>query len=210
MAIFDFIKSELEVTSITSIKELNKPKNLALRKSYVYRAYARYLETATNPNKEAVTKLIRKETGLKFSNEFGRDTYNEIKRIHSKREYVKHLKLDTIPRLKNIPLASQSYRKGEFLYGFYIYTYDRNYTKPKKQKSVKMPKPPTAIRIAKGTPNRKEFLPFFSEELLTKRQATNYMLAYLTGDSEELEDFDSMIANSTLHYTEPNNYVTKT
>jgi len=196
MGLFDFIQSELEVSSIRTIKELNKPQHLALRKSYVYRSYARYLETADNPKKELVEKIIRKETGLKFSHEFARDTYNEIKRIRTKREYVKYLKPDTTPKLKNIPKASQSYRKDEFLYGFYIYVYDTNFKKSKKQKPVKMPKPPTAIRIAKGTPNTKEFLPFFSEELLTKREANNYMLAYLTGNEDELTEYENMIANS--------------
>ena len=76
MSLFDFIKDELAVTSIGSIKELNKSKNLALRNSYVYRAYARYLETLSDPKKELVEKYIREETGLKFSHEFARDTFN--------------------------------------------------------------------------------------------------------------------------------------
>ena len=197
MAIFDFIKQELKVSGIKTLKELNKPKHKDLRYTLAKRALTRFLETEPTLSKSKALEYIRKETGIKFSNRVGRSYYNELKQIQPKANYASRLKETDKPLVENIPLSTKakeaSKKKGftpqeEYLYIFDVYITIRPITKRYKRYKLK-PLPKNAMRINDGKYLVKEPYVFYSEILFNKRDVYKIGEAIFTGKASDYDDY---------------------
>jgi len=175
MSIFSFINEELALSGL-SIGDINSRRNKDLRQSLVYRAFTRYLSTENDIGKENLIKKIRSETGLKFSNQYGRDTYDSLRQIKRKYTYATKLNNNVLPQRSKLPLIEYDI-KGQYLYGISIYIRDK---KSGVNKGKKLPKSAYRLDVGKYT-YIKDYV-FFSEELLTKDQVISTMLEILTGE----------------------------
>lgn len=178
--LFSFISEELKLANI-SIKDLNtKTKYKDLRYSFVHRAYLRYLETQPKNKKgkrlgkEEVAKYIRKETGIKFSNEIGRSSYNKIKNIKTEVGYGARISKHKLADINKVPLIEYPI-KELWGYGYTIYRYKKN----DKRKSRELPK--SAERVSNGKYNSVSDYIFWSEVQLTGNDA-DLVMYYAIGN----------------------------
>lgn len=184
---FTFIFEELALLNISK-KEINLPKNKTLRLSLVERAFTRYLELNENSKITQTLKDIRRETGLKFSNETGREYFRSKKQIKLKSKYGTRLKEGYLPSDDRIPLIENRV-KGQYFYGFTIYYQDTSSNK--KYYSLKK----NAIRLASGKYNGTGDYVYYSEMKFTKREAQAILYNLLSGVETD-EDYSDMVTGS--------------
>lgn len=193
--LFSFITEELQLSNI-SLKDLNtKKKYQDLRYAYVHRSYLRYLETQPKNSKgkrlgkEEVAKFIRKETGIRFSNEIGRDSYNKIKNIRTEVGYGARISKRKLAELERIPKIEYSI-KGLYGYGYTIY----RYKKSDKRKLKNLPK--SAERVSDGKYNSVSDYIFWSEVQLTGNDADLVMYYTIGNRIQDIGQLNEMIEGS--------------
>lgn len=190
--LFSFISDELKTLRIP-LSELNsKSKYKQLRTDLVERSFRRYLETEPKTSKEQTIKDIRKQSGLKFSNEVGRFHYNRLKNINTSVGYGARIRKDKLADISKIPKIDFHIR-DLFGYGFNLYTQIKTGSNSKR-KLRELPK--SAERVQAGKYNHLDDYMMWSEILLSANDANAIMHLLVGKQMDILGDMRHAISGS--------------
>ena len=215
MSVFSFITEELRHVGLT-LKDLNKKSNKELKQSFVKRAIERQTEVTPDerfkngklkPKKSTVLNIVRKESGLKFSNSYGRSIYEKAKLIEPRADYGTKLKGNVKPQADKIPLTKKAQTdknytiQNEYLYiaDVYVRTNPKKHIKFKKKYKLKtFPNKKNYIRLSSGGYMTKEPYTFYSTFPFSKDEVNQIFKDIFSGKSNLIGGMEKYIEQSDV------------
>jgi hypothetical protein len=196
--LFNFIKQDLLLEN-KSIKDINKPKNKLERYDFVQQAYnslivasektvyknvkGRAKPVVKNISRREASKIIRQETGLKFSDIVGKQFYEKALDIKPSVRYAPKLPTDKLPNIDKLPIVSEHPVLGTIVYGFKVYSL----CKDKKTKIRSIRDNNNTVIYSKKY-NRTKSIIFRENRILTKRQVLEIFSNYIQFEQGTIYD----------------------